>query len=81
MRLPAFHRLNLSLTVTGKLRKGLRYEWNFGLYNAYWHKNAFSVKKDNILYGDGWNGNGWNRSFKVLSLIPILPSVSYTLKF
>ncbi len=81
VRLPAFHRLNLSLTVTGKLRKGLRYEWNFGLYNAYWHKNAFSVKKDNILYGDGWNGNGWNRSFKVLSLIPILPSVSYTLKF
>lgn len=80
VRLPAFHRLNLSLTRRGKLRKKLDYEWNFGLYNAYWHRNAFAVKKDFVLYGK-WNRLGWNRNFKVLSLIPILPSVSYTIKF
>lgn len=80
VRLPAFHRLNLNLSIEGNLKGGKSYTWNFGLYNAYWHKNAFTIKKDNILYGD-YDGIGWNRNFKVLSLIPVLPSVSYTINF
>lgn len=80
VRLPAFHRLNLSLTIDGKLKSGRRYSWNFGLYNAYCHMNAFTVTKEHLYVVDKENPL-WHRNFQVFSLIPILPSVSYTLYF
>lgn len=80
VRLPAFHRLNIGVTLTGKLHNGMRYSWNFGLYNAYCHMNAFTLTKDYVpkrpLYDPGWH-----RNFQVFSLIPVIPNISYTLNF
>ena len=79
MRIPAFHRLNLNLSLKGQLNKRLTYQWDFGLYNAYCRMNPFTVKKDYI--NDKWSDKGDYREFKTLSLLPILPSVSYTINF
>ena len=38
-RMPAYHRLDLGLTW-----KGERSSWNFSLYNAYGHRNAYSIE-------------------------------------
>ncbi len=77
--LPAFHRLNLNLSLTGRLGKKLSYQWDFGLYNAYCRMNPFTVVKSYV--NTSGNNHGDYRKFKTLSLLPILPSVSYTIKF
>ena len=45
LRIPDYHRLDLSYTiVTGKDKeRGLKTSWNFTIYNIYARKNAFSV--------------------------------------
>lgn len=80
VRLPSFHRLNLNLTLKGRINDRLSYHWDFGLYNAYCRMNPFSVVKNYVDSAYGEN-KGDYRKFKTLSLIPLLPSVSYTLNF
>lgn len=79
VRIPAFHRLNLNLSFKGRLNKRLTYQWDFGLYNAYCHMNPFAIVKSYV--NEDWSNDGDYRKFKTLSLIPILPSVSYTINF
>lgn len=79
VQLPAFHRLNLNLSFKGRINNRLTYQWDFGLYNAYCRMNPFTVIKSYV--NTEWDNNGEYRKFKTLSLIPILPSVSYTLNF
>ena len=80
VRLPAFHRLNIGVTLTGKLHNGMRYSWNFGLYNAYCHMNAFTLTKDYVPKRP-LDDPGWHRNFQVFSLIPVIPNISYNLYF
>lgn len=80
VRIPAFHRLNLNMSIKGSINKKLSYQWDFGLYNAYCRMNPFMVIK-NYVNSDWMNNNGDYRKFKTLSLLPILPSISYTLNF
>ena len=44
-RTPAYHRLDLSMDVAipNKKENGRKGSWNFGVYNAYARKNAFSI--------------------------------------
>ncbi len=80
-RLPAFHRLNLGMTLKHKRRNGHMSMWNFSLYNAYWRQNAITIKKDDdngVLFT---SASDWHRAFKAVSIIPIMPSVSYTYEF
>lgn len=79
VRIPSFHRLNLNLSVKGSLKVKLSYQWDFGLYNAYWRLNPFTVVKNYV--DSEWKGDGSFRKFHSFSLFPILPSVSYTLNF
>ncbi|MDE6018976.1 MAG: TonB-dependent receptor plug domain-containing protein [Muribaculaceae bacterium] len=80
VRMPSFHRLNLNLSLTGNIKKKLIYQWDFGLYNAYCRMNPFSLTKSYV--NENWtSNNGDYRKFKTLSLLPILPSVSFTLNF
>lgn len=79
VRLPPFHRLNINLSLTGRLRDKLTYQWDFGLYNAYSRMNPFAIVKN---YNNlDWVSDGSYRKFKTLSLLPVIPSVSYTLYF
>ncbi len=70
-RIPAYHRLDLGLTVgTGfKNAKKFKSEWAFSIYNIYSRKNAFSVYFDQ-------HANAYK-----LALFGIFPSVSYNIVF
>ncbi len=76
VRFPAYHRLDLGMSIYKQLKGGRRSIWNFSLYNAYCRMNAMTIRKDNFV---GWGDE--SRSFQKFSLIPIVPSVSYTYEF
>ena len=87
-RLPSSHRLNLGINFHKKLRRGTQ-TWNISVYNAY---NAMTP---NLVYLEeeyiGQNhtdeeGNmqtTWKRNTKLKkqTLLPCVPSVTYTFKF
>lgn len=83
-RLPAFHRLDLSATLTPRKNKDKKYEtsWVFALYNAYSRQNPFSLytrvaqNKDGEIIGDGTQ-----KEARMIYLFPLLPSVTYNIKF
>lgn len=72
-RMSNSHRLDLSIEFHKK-KKHWERAWVIGIYNAYFHKNPFFLisqfdydKKKNV--------------FKEVSLLPLLPSISYQFKF
>lgn len=72
--LPVYHRLDCGCNVTKKGNKsGNEYIWNVSIYNLYCHLNTMYIKT----YADK-NGN---IHIKGKGFIPIIPSVSYTIKF
>lgn len=82
VRLPAYHRLDVGVSFTKKLKKGRRSVWNVGLYNAYCRMNPLTVKKEHFNRVENGDGTySFQRTFKSFSLIPIVPSVSYTYIF
>jgi hypothetical protein len=83
-RLPAFHRLDLSVTLNPRknLKRKWKGQWVFSIYNAYNRKNPFTIftriKQDeegNII------GDGTEKEARLIYLFPILPSVTYNFKF
>ena len=81
-QLPAYHRLDLSATYDGFLSKKnkIHPSLTFALYNAYGHKNIYSVyyKKDKPSALNDYNAYGLYK----LSIIGIpVPSVTLNLKF
>lgn len=67
-RLPFYHRLDLSASLTTK-----RGEWTFSLYNVYCNMNPVSVRKQ-----------FWYNApakFQYFRLLPTIPGVSYTWYF
>ena len=83
-KLPDFHRMDLSATLTPKKNIGrkVKSHWIFSLYNVYSRKNPFGIitqiKKDG---NDNLIGDGTQKEAKIIYLFPILPSVSYNIKF
>ncbi|MGN0231671.1 MAG: hypothetical protein ACI4A8_05600, partial [Muribaculaceae bacterium] len=83
VRIPAYHRLDLGISLYKNYRNGRRGTWTFGIYNAYCRMNPITVKKDeenNVLDYKG-QLDKWHRAFKALSFIPLIPSASYTYTF
>jgi hypothetical protein len=75
-RLPAYHRLDLSATLTPQKNKDRKWqgEWVFGLYNAYNRKNAASISF-------GQNQQTGITEATRTSIFGIVPSVTYNFKF
>ncbi|MBT8320023.1 MAG: TonB-dependent receptor, partial [Gramella sp.] len=75
-RLPAYHRLDLSATLTpgNEKQKKFKSYWNFGLYNVYNRQNAYSIS-----FRENQDTNQ-NEAVR-LSLFGIIPSVTYNFKF
>lgn len=71
--LPAYHRLDVSASYHKKI-KAMEHIWVFSIYNVYNHQNPYMVYIE-----DEYNKD--HSSLKQISLFPIIPSVSYTLKF
>jgi hypothetical protein len=83
-RMPDFHRLDLSATFNPQKHSERRVQgqWVFAIYNAYNRKNAFSIytrtaqdEEGNII------GDGSKKEARMIYLFPILPSVTYNIKF
>lgn len=70
-RLPASHRLNIGVNFRKKTKHGERI-WNVSLYNAY---NAMNP---NFLY---WDYEDMNYKLKKMTILPCIPSFTYTYKF
>jgi len=84
-RLPAFHRIDLSATLTpqkARKNKNIETSWVFGLYNVYSRKNPFTLFTSIPLDDDGQvEGDGTLREARMIYLFPILPSFTYNIKF
>ncbi len=83
VRIPDYHRLDLSLTLDPKDRPNRRWkgQWVFGVYNVYARRNAFTI---NFGQEDGRvpAGQPVNTEATRLSVIgSFIPSVSYNFKF
>jgi hypothetical protein len=76
-RLPDYHRMDVSITLKNKNKKERRFnsEWNLSVYNVYNRKNPYSyyfeTQKDNPQV---------IKSYK-MSLLPIVPSITYNFTF
>ena len=80
-RLNAYHRLDLGINFHKQKRWGMR-TWNFSIYNAYNQMNPFMVYPSNESSYDLETGDVDTRDvLKQVTLFPIIPSVSYTIKF
>ncbi len=75
-RLPAYHHLDISVTYKKRVKK-IEHQFNFSVFNVYSRQNIFSVYPDYRTDADGTR----HQVFKQLSLFPVLPSLSYTIKF
>jgi hypothetical protein len=74
-RMPAYHRLDFSLTYERQTQKKFQSSWNFGLYNVYGRQNAYT-----ITFRD--NENDPTRTEAVqTSLFRWVPSITYNFKF
>lgn len=74
-RLPAYHRLDLSISFHKQKKHGVR-TWTWAVYNAYNRKNAFYIDWEN-----DYNGFAETQKLYKYSLFPIMPSVSYKYDF
>lgn len=75
-RLPAYHRLDISVTLTPRKNKNrkLQAEWTFGIYNLYNRRNAAAVNfRENADTGN-------NEALRT-SIFGIVPSITYNFKF
>ena len=79
-RLDAYHRADISATLTPKQKPGRRLQqsWVFSLYNMYSHLNPYFIYFNQ-------DGNPYDGSLKVearqVSLFPIIPAVTWNFKF
>ena len=80
-RIPPSHRLNLGVSHYGKRRRG-ESVWNLSVYNVYNQMNPNFVFMD---YGADYDkdGNyiGTSLKMKKITILPILPSLSWTRNF
>jgi hypothetical protein len=80
-RLPNSHRLNLGVNLHKQKRNGERI-WNFSIYNVYNAMNPNLVYSDTD-YDVDENGHATTNSIKIkkITILPFMPSISYTFKF
>lgn len=71
--LPLYHRLDLGFNFHKITKRGHERIWNISLYNAYCHINTLYTELK-------WREDGTPR-LRTRGFVPIIPSVSYTIKF
>ena len=71
--LPAYHRLDIGFNFHHTTKAGHERIWNLSVYNAYCHLNSMWIDVD-------YRADG-RFHFKNKGFVPIIPSVSYTIKF
>lgn len=81
-RTPAYHRLDLSMDVAipNKRENGRKGSWNFGVYNAYARKNAFSIFFEEELDDNG-DPTGQTKATQLSIFATAIPTITYNLDF
>jgi hypothetical protein len=77
-RQPAYHRLDISATLTVKKKKNWESSWNFSIFNVYNRYNPYFIYFDDFI--DEETGE-FGLQAKQVSLFPVIPSVTYNFKF
>ena len=83
VRIPAYHRLDISATIKGKEKEGKRFksEWVIGVYNVYNRRNPFSIffrqETDRPVPGQAIN----TEAVQLSVIGSFIPSVSYNFSF
>ncbi|HEY8934422.1 MAG TPA: TonB-dependent receptor [Cyclobacteriaceae bacterium] len=83
-RLPPVHRLDLSATFTPRKNDNRKWksQWIFSVYNVYSRKNPFTIYTRTKRDSDGnVVGDGTIKEARMIYLFPVLPSVTYNVKF
>jgi hypothetical protein len=77
-RMPAYHRLDFSLAWESQAQKRFKSSWIFSIYNVYNRRNPYY-----IFFETKGNLNNYYLEVKArkVSLFPIIPSISYHVKF
>ncbi|NSL85882.1 TonB-dependent receptor [Chitinophaga sp. Mgbs1] len=75
MRLRPYHRLDLGISFIKYKRNGLIRTWNVSVLNAYNQFNPFFYYVDKFEYEKA------RVSLNAINLIPVMPSISYSLKY
>jgi len=73
MRLASYHRLDMSVSFIKTKKNGRVRTWNVSVYNVYNRQNPF-------MYYTRLDNNN-NMQLTQLTLLPVMPSISYNLKF
>jgi CarboxypepD_reg-like domain/TonB-dependent Receptor Plug Domain len=80
-RFEPYHRLDLSVNFHKKLKHGIR-TWNISVYNAYNQFNPFlTTVKSTYGFDPVSQQYTMIHSLSEISLLPIIPSISYSYKF
>jgi hypothetical protein len=79
-RMTDYHRLDLSLRMTKQMKRHVR-TWVFGVYNAYFHRNPYFILADRDLVQQPDGSLEEQPVFREVSILPIIPSISYQFKF
>ncbi len=76
-RLPAYHRLDISATLTPKQKRKRKWksEWVFGVYNLYFRRNASSI---NFFENEE---TGLNEARRISIFGAAIPAITYNFKF
>jgi outer membrane receptor protein involved in Fe transport len=72
LKLPSYHRLDLGIHYNKEIGNA-RQTWSFTVYNIYNRQNVYYVNSS-------INNNG-TVTFQPISILPILPSVNYAIRF
>lgn len=74
-RMPVYHRLDMALTLKSKAGSKFNSSWNFGLYNAYNHKNAYLID-----FRQNEEDPSRTEAYQI-ALFGIVPSVTWNFNF
>lgn len=74
LKLPDYHRLDVGMNFRKVKRNGNERIWNFSCYNAYCRLNPIIGSVEHDYDSDVYTG-------RYVGIIPIIPTLSYTLKF
>jgi len=79
-RMTNYHRMDISLELTKQKKRFLR-TWVFSVYNLYFHSNPYFVIPRDKRITDSNGVTTSERVFSEISILPIIPSISYKIKF
>ena len=82
MRMVPYHRLDLGANFRHVTRRGNEGIWNISIYNAYCRMNPITAAVyDRVEITFPKEVTYFGESFEGISVIPIIPTISYTVKF